>query len=149
MAVNKGCRPDPRSMPQSKEFDEGFDRVFGKKRPKARGRFVWNPKTRTMEPISAGWVNPDSDRVPVYTDLYMAGTVTYDTKEDIGTRKKRKAYMERHGLVDPQDTVKMKAKIREEWGQTLRGENPKVLKECRETFARNLYQIESRKRRTR
>lgn len=149
MAANKGCRPDPRSMPQSKEFDAGFDRTFGKPKAKNKGgRWVFNEKTKKLEPVGAGWVNPDSERVPVFTDRYLEGMRTYDTGEDIGSRAKRKAYMKRHGLADPQDFTEHRVKMQKKRADYLAGTDQEMRKEWRETFGRKLYEIESRKRRT-
>jgi hypothetical protein len=149
MATNKGCRPDPKTMPVTKEYAEGHARIFKNKR-RQPGRYVWDSEKSRMVPLSE-YVVKDSNyhaKPMVFTDRYMEGLVTYDTKEDIGTRRKRKEYMERHGLVDPQDSVQMKAKLRNEWGQMLAGTHAPTNKQAQETFGRKLYEIESRKRRT-
>ncbi|AAK94381.1 hypothetical protein Mx8p46 [Myxococcus phage Mx8] len=70
-----------------------------------RRRYVYrpNPETGRVESIE---VTPDyqsvEERQPVYTDRYMEGTVATDGT-DIGSRTKRRAYMQANGLADADD----------------------------------------------
>lgn len=47
-------------------------------------------------------VPQDPRHVPVVTDLYMDGQVTVDGN-DIGSHRKRRDYMKRHGYADAND----------------------------------------------
>lgn len=89
----------------SKEFDEGFERTFGKERG-PRGRFVYRTDPGTGEvrsiPIEEAGPLETDKRLMVVTDLYMDGLRASDGT-DIGNRQKRKGYMAAHGLADPQD----------------------------------------------
>jgi hypothetical protein len=85
---------------QTREWDEGFDRTFGKRKPQ-RGRFRWDPERKEMVPLDADW----SDAPRSTGDL---GKFEYDNLRatdgaDISSRKKRREYMKAHGYADPRD----------------------------------------------
>ena len=70
----------------------------------ARRRWVYTEGGKPLpEPIevSEDWSNTVR-RVDVVTDLYMDGVAATDGT-DIGSRKKRRAYMQAHGLADADD----------------------------------------------
>jgi hypothetical protein len=71
-----------------------------------------NPMTGEVERSPVPFTAVD-ERVPVFTDLYMDGVRTVDG-QDIGSRAKRRAHMERNGLADANDFAGTWAKARRE-----------------------------------
>lgn len=77
-----------------------------------RRRYVYrpNPETGRVESVE---VTPDfqahEERAPVYTDCYMDGARATDGT-DIGSRAKRRAYMQSRGLADASDYTETWAK---------------------------------------
>ncbi|WFG54186.1 hypothetical protein Mx9_p79 [Myxococcus phage Mx9] len=71
----------------------------------SRRRFVYRPNPETGR-VEAVEVTPDyqsvEERQPVYTDRYMEGDRATDGT-DIGSRTKRRAYMQANGLADADD----------------------------------------------
>jgi hypothetical protein len=123
---------------QTKEYDEGFERTFGERKP-TRGRFVYTqggtPLPAPIE-IGADFVNPGSERVPVTSDLYMDGVAATDGV-DIGSRKKRREYMKINNLADADDFKGEWAKAQSERESFRSGTQRDP--ERRESIARALY----------
>lgn len=90
-----------------------------------RRRYVYrpNPETGRVESVE---VTPDfqshEDRAPVYTDRYMEGARATDGT-DIGTRQKRRAYMQARGLADASDYTETWAKAEKQRAAYFRGEH--------------------------
>lgn len=88
-------------------------------------RFVYrpNPETGRVESIE---VTPDfqshEERAPVYSDLYMDGVRATDGT-DIGSRAKRRAYMQSRGLADASDYTETWAKAEKQRAAYFRGEH--------------------------
>ena len=61
---------------QTKEFDEGYERIFGKAHRPARGSFVWSEEAGAMVERGADWAGTDSAELRGFTDLYMEGDRT-------------------------------------------------------------------------
>lgn len=84
---------------QTKEFDEGYERIFGKAKP-IRGRFVYVDGEAVQ--VDGDFVGTNGERMPVFTDRYMEGVRAQDGT-DISSRAKRRAYMKERGLCDADD----------------------------------------------
>lgn len=98
---------------QTQEYDEGYDRIFGKDRKPERGTFIWCPKAQAMVPVGEEWVETDSERMPVFTDRYMEGVKALDGT-DISSRSKRREYMKSRNLADADDFKGVWAKAKAE-----------------------------------
>jgi len=102
------------SQAQSDAFDKGYDRTFGERKPIERGRWVWDEVQQKL-------VRPGEQVHAMAKDAPICAGRIYENLcatdgTDIGTRAKRRDYMERNGLADPQDFkdhVAQKAKDRE------------------------------------
>jgi hypothetical protein len=87
-----------------------------------RRRFVYTRGGQPLpEPVEVtdGFVGGDS-RMPVFTDRYMEGDRATDGT-DIGSRTKRRAYMQAHGLADASDYTQAWEKARMEREAQYRG----------------------------
>lgn len=79
-------------------------------------RYVYrpNPETGRVESVE---VTPDfqshEERAPVYTDLYLDGMRATDGT-DIGSRAKRRQYMQARGLADASDYTETWAKAEQQ-----------------------------------
>jgi hypothetical protein len=90
---------------QTKEFDEGFDRIFGNVKPK-RGRTVYTSGGEPLpEPIEVGddW-SADAGRAQTVTEeLVYSGARTPGDNIDISSRKKHREYLKQNGLAMASD----------------------------------------------
>ena len=104
--MNKGLRPDPRTMPVSKEYEDGFEKTFGKNRSKYRsGRWKWSKELGKL--IEVG--GPEDEGVEdqarnsgVMCDRFMEGAKAPDGT-DISNRKRYREYKKRSGATDASD----------------------------------------------
>lgn len=84
---------------QTKEFDEGYERVFGADRRPTRGRYVYIDGIAHR--IDEDWT--DTPRQPLRVDIsYMDGLAAQDGS-DISSKRKRREYMRAHGVTDASD----------------------------------------------
>ena len=101
---------DIRSKPQTKEFDEGYDRTFGPDRKPQRGRWVWDEAQQKLVAVE-DYRPPDrAVDAPIMVDRFYEGTTTMHADEsgkirqvDIGSRAKHRAYMKAHDLAPAGD----------------------------------------------
>lgn len=146
--MNKGCRPDPKTMPVTREYAEGHERTFGKSERKT-GRWFFNPKTKQMEEIGANWEPTNARNVGRHGDFYMDGAHTVDGV-DIGSRRKRNDYKRAAGVEDSSDfknTIAEQTKIREAFFTS--GGDWREHKERREDIGRAAYEVQTQARRRR
>lgn len=106
----------------------------------SRRRWLYTVGGRPLETpveVSEDYVPPDSDRAPVFTDRYMEGARATDGT-DIGSRQKRRAYMQAHGLADADDYKGVWAKAAEQRAAFYGGRHDTEAR--REAIARALIQ---------
>lgn len=84
----------------SKEFDEGFDRTFGERKP-ARGRFVYRPGVGMVE-VGSDWTDTER-RSQTPTEEIIYGGVRSTDGVDISSRTKHREYMKQNGLAMASD----------------------------------------------
>jgi hypothetical protein len=84
---------------QSREFDEGYERVFGKGGGE-RGRFVY--RDGQMVRVDSDWTDAERRSQTLTEELVHGKTVTTDGV-DISSRKKRREYMQATGVTDSSD----------------------------------------------
>lgn len=95
------------SQAQTEEWDEGYERTFGERPQREPGRrsYVYRGG-RLVErggPDDTGFYDEADDaRNHVVSDLYMVGAHALDGT-DIGSRVKRRRYMQERDLVDMDD----------------------------------------------
>jgi len=102
-----------------------------------RRRYVY--RLNAMDEVESFEVTSDyqatPERAPLFTDRFMEGHTTADGV-DIGSRNKRREYMNSRGLVEAQDCEGMWQKAAREREQRSRGSPEQV----REAIARAYYQ---------
>lgn len=89
---------DPKSMPGTAEFRDGFDRIYGDKPPQ-RGRWVFDERQKRLVPADEYHPQP---RAPLVSDAFMDGTVSQDGV-DIGSKRKREEYKRQNRCADASD----------------------------------------------
>lgn len=129
----------------SQEYDEGFERTFGERKP-TRGRFVYTSGGRPLpEPVQVGedFQNTRGLQAP-FTDGYMDGIAATDGT-DIGSRKKRREWMKANNLADADDFKGTWEKAAKERAAYYQGTHD--TKEIRETVGRAMYEARKKGRR--
>lgn len=89
---------------QSKEFDEGYERVFGNE-PKTwrdRGRFIWSEEARACIRVDADWTDAERRAQTTTEGVEYSNAQTTDGV-DISSRTKRREYMKATGVTDSSD----------------------------------------------
>lgn len=84
---------------QTKEFDEGYERVFGKGGGE-RGRFIC--RDGELVRVDSGWTDAEK-RAETMTEELVHGKTTTSDGVDISSRKKRREYMNATGVTDFSD----------------------------------------------
>lgn len=115
------------SQAQTREFDEGYERVFGKVRKPARGRTVYTSGGEPLpEPIEVGddWTDAERRAQTATEELTYGGARATDGTP-INSRKKHREYLKRNGLThasdfSPQYTENVKANQERETAREIR-----------------------------
>lgn len=93
---------DPKSMPGTAEFRDGYERTFGDRKPQ-RGRWVYDQRQQKLVPAHE-YIAPEiALTAPVMVDRFYENTVAIDGKTDIGSRKKYREYLKRTGFAHSSD----------------------------------------------
>lgn len=93
-----------KSQAQTKEFDEGHERIFGNVKPK-RGRTVYTSGGEPLpEPIEVGddW-SGDAGRAQTVTEELVYGGIKATDGTPINSRKKHREYLNQNGLAMASD----------------------------------------------
>jgi hypothetical protein len=93
---------DPKTMPGTAEFRDGFDRIFGERKPQ-RGRWVWDEAQQKLVPADEYVPPAAAKNAPIMLDRFMEGAAPATDGTDISSRKKRNEYMRRNGAADKSD----------------------------------------------
>lgn len=86
---------------QTKEYDEGFDRIFGKGRKPTKGRTVYTSGGEPLpEPIEVGaeWSDAQS-RAQTPTEELTYGGIKATDGTPINSKKKHREYLKQNGLA--------------------------------------------------
>jgi hypothetical protein len=67
-----------------------------------RRRYVWDDEAKQLVEVGEEWSDTPRGNAGPVTDLYMEGVRATDGT-DIGSRKKRRAYMKANNLADADD----------------------------------------------
>lgn len=87
---------------QSAEYDDGYERIFGKDRKPQRGRFVWSNEEQRMVDVGSEWTDAER-RAQTTTEEIEYGGLRATDGADISSRKKRREYMRATGVTDSSD----------------------------------------------
>lgn len=94
---------DIKTRPQTKEYDEGYDRTFGKDRRPVRGRWIWDEREQRLVEASEYRAAERALDAPIMVDRFYENTVSPIDGTDIGSRRKHRDYMRAHGLAPADD----------------------------------------------
>lgn len=131
------------SQAQTKAFDEGYERTFGKRKVE-RGRFVWDERQQKLVRADQHVPPERALDAPVLVDRFYEGARATDGT-DIGSRRRHREYMRVHGLAHESDFRECGAKAREERARFARGEQSD--KPYIEAVERSIYELENKRRR--
>lgn len=124
------------SQANTEEFRDGYSRTFGEVKA-VRGKWVWDERQQRL--VDASEYVPERRAIDgtIMCDRFMEGQRTIDG-QDIGSRQKRKRYMEANGLADYDDFKGAREQRAREEAAKARGEH-KPDKELRHIIGRELY----------
>lgn len=122
------------SQAQTKEFDEGYERIFGKERKPCRGRFVYDAAAGEVVEKDAEWTDAEI-HAAIGTEELTYGDARATDGTPINTRKRHREYLKSKGLCMASDySAEYQAN---EAARRERAED----KERREMVERNVYKI--------
>lgn len=96
--MSDGGKGDKRRPGDDAAFDEGFDRIFGQKKPE-RGRFIWDKETHELVPADRYYRPQDSANAP----MVMADISPYQSQVDgsmIQGRRQHREHLRQHNLIE-------------------------------------------------
>lgn len=101
---------DIKTKPQTKDFDEGYDRTFGADRKPIRGSWVMDPVTKQLVPRGDYRREERAVDAPIMAGRFYEGTTTTHCDEDgkvrvvdLGSRDRHRAYLKETGLAPGTD----------------------------------------------
>ena len=137
---------DNKSMPNTAEFEAGYERTFGNRSPQ-RGKWVWDPSARVLVPIGEYVPPPRALDAPIMVDRFYEGALATDGT-DIGSRQKHREYMRQNNLTTIDDFTETWKK--EDTRKAAMRADPRAgdldHAERREQIARATYEIENRRK---
>jgi len=140
---------DPKTLPITKEYEDGYERIFGKDHKPTRGTFIWDSEKMTFVPIAEYKAPERAIDAPVMAGRFYENTCAPDAeKTDIGSRRKHQEYMKERGLTNPSDFRETWAK-QEEARKAIRNGAPIMDPERRREIGKIAYEVEKRGRRNR
>lgn len=144
---------DPKSMPNTPEFEEGYRRIYGDKVPE-RGSWVWCPVREKLIP-KAEYVPVNEARAldaPIMVDRFYEGAriPVFENGAvkvvDVGSRQRHREFLRQRGLTTTDDFDKPGGeweRAEKEREARQRGEFPDR-KERREELGRIAYEVEKK-----
>ena len=127
------------SQARTREFDEGYDRVFGPDRKPTRGRWVWDEAQGRLVSAEEYRSGPKALHAPILMDRFYENVAATDGT-DIGSRRRHREYMKAHNLTTADDFKGVWAKQAERREAVKQGKLPDPNR--REAIARALYQMD-------
>ena len=90
------------SQANTRDFDAGYDRVFGAGKKVQRGRFIWDPEKKAMV-SAAEYVEPVLAKdAPIASGRFYENQKMLDGA-DVGSRKRYNEYLKVRGLTHSDD----------------------------------------------
>lgn len=124
---------------QTKEFDEGYERVFGHDRKPQRGRFRYDAEAGQCVEVGADWTDAER-RAATATEEIVYGNTQATDGTDLSSRKKHREYMKQNGLAmvsDFKEHWQTKKKERE----NFHGPNGTNTKRIKESVAQAFHKL--------
>lgn len=133
MVAGKAIKTDA----QSKEFDEGFDRIFGKERkPVEKGRFVYSQEAGQVVKVGSDWTDAER-RAATPTEGITYANLRATDGTPIDSRTKHREYMRANGLSMASDFSEHWKKADKQRQEVLSGNAD--TRERRELIGRTLH----------
>lgn len=135
-------------MPVTPEYEEGYERTFGERKPQ-RGTFIYDKRLGRCVPIEEYRPEETAEAryAPIMVDRFYEGATTQTMNErnemvtvDIGTRKRHREYLRENGLATADDFTETWKKAAEQRERVKQGEMPS--KTRREVLERRMYEID-------
>src|SRR5687767_11528287 len=122
--------------PQTEAFDEGYDRIFGQRKP-GRGRYRYDAEAGQVVSVDADWTDEER-KAPHITEGIAYSNLTATDGTVLDSRRKHRDYMRAHGLSMASDFTNHWQKAEKERERVLSGEAD--TKERREIVGRLLHE---------
>lgn len=136
---------DAKTMPVTREYEDGYERVFGKREP-VRGKWVWDTAQQKLVP-EADYVPPSPASYNVGDGIatgrfYENTSIQVGENEfrDVGSRRKYREYLRETGLTHASDYTESWKKAAERREAVKDGRMPS--KSRREVLARKMYELD-------
>lgn len=136
------------SQANTKEFEDGYERTFGKDRRPQRGKWVMDPKTGKLVDASTHVSEARALDAPIMAGRFYEGCVATDGT-DLGSRQRHQQYMREHNLTidsDYKETYKREADARARF-YTEGNRSEADRKQRREDVARTVYELSRKEHR--
>ena len=128
-----------KTRPLSREFSEGFDRIFKKREAQKGGRWIYDTTQKRLVPANQYRAERALD-APIMMDRFYENLAATDGT-DIGSRRKHRAYMKEKGWTTADDFTQTWAKDAEKRQAFMQGsDTPEGRRDRREDISRALYE---------
>jgi hypothetical protein len=93
------------SQASTDSYRAGHDAALGEKKPGQRGRWIYDPQTKTLVRAEDYRPPPAKCGTQIIADRIHEGTTFHDGNRvvDIGSRAKRRAFMRENGVTEASD----------------------------------------------
>jgi hypothetical protein len=141
---------DSKTMPVSREYEDGFDRTFGKRDP-VRGRWIYLGMTARRVVRAEEYAPPAEEALnaPICAGSFYENTAATTCDEqsrvlkvDIGTRQRHREFMRQRGLTTADDYTKTWEQAAKERKQFFQDGGDR--KERKEQIGRIAYELRSK-----
>jgi hypothetical protein len=143
---------DNKTMAVTQEYEDGYERIFGKREP-VRGAWVQDPKTGEMVPADEyvpAIPAPYSVGDGVASGRFYENTKSPVDGSDIGSKRRHREHMKRHGLTTADDYNKpggfwdREKQKRDAINESAKTGKPTGMgrRERRESIERRIYELE-------
>jgi hypothetical protein len=139
---------DSKTMPVSREYEDGFDRTFGKRDP-VRGRWIYLPDGTSVRAEDYSPPAEEAVNAPIMAGRFYENTAATTCDEqsrvlkvDIGTRQRHREFMRQRGLTTADDYTKTWEQAAKERKQFFQDGGDR--KERKEQIGRIAYELRSK-----
>jgi hypothetical protein len=139
---------DSKTMPVSREYEDGFDRTFGKRDP-IRGRWIYLADGTSVRAEDYAPPAEEAVNAPIMAGRFYENTAATTCDEqsrvlkvDIGTRQRHREFMRQRGLTTADDYTKTWEQAAKERKQFFTDGGDR--KERKEQIGRIAYELRSK-----
>jgi hypothetical protein len=132
-------------MPVTKEYEEGYERIFGSERSKAKGRFIFDEAQQKFVPAGEYVEPPRALDAPILSGRFYESTKATDGT-DIGSRTKHREYMKQNNLTVADDFKQQWQGQETKRQEFFQGGDHKERQARREQIERAIHDVQSGKK---